>query len=70
MCLVLELEEVIDIEEDKLTEFLRPLEYPPPLDKLTEFLRLLEYPLPPDTCKYVIYKEKESICPSMSFYGY
>ena len=40
MCLCLELEEVIDMEEDdKLTEFLRlleyPLEYPPPLDTLT-----------------------------------
>ena len=56
MCLVLELEAVIDIEEDKLTEFLRPLEYPLPLDKLTEFLRLLEYPLPLDTCMHAIIK--------------
>ncbi len=58
MCLVLELEAVIDIVEDKLTEFLRLLEYPLPLDMLTEFLLLLEYPLPLDTCKYAMYKDK------------
>ena len=41
MCLCLELEAVIDIEEeDRLTEFLRLPEYP------------LEYPLECDICKY------------------
>ena len=41
MCLCLELEAFIDIEEeDRLTEFLRLPEYP------------LEYPLECDICKY------------------